>query len=117
METKSLLFGITGFILGGLLVSVAATTFDKPADDMSMDAMVKKLEDKRGDRFDEQFLTDMIVHHEAAVDMAKLAGTQAKHAEIKTLSKEIIAAQEREIDEMKQWQREWGYQNTDHMNH
>ncbi|HTK39500.1 MAG TPA: hypothetical protein VL362_01405 [Patescibacteria group bacterium] len=30
METKSLLYGIVGFILGGLLVSVAATTFDKP---------------------------------------------------------------------------------------
>jgi hypothetical protein len=31
METKSLLYGIIGFILGGLLVAVAATTFDKPA--------------------------------------------------------------------------------------
>jgi hypothetical protein len=35
METKPLLYGIIGFILGGLLVSVAATTFDKPATDMS----------------------------------------------------------------------------------
>jgi uncharacterized protein (DUF305 family) len=117
METKPLLFGIVGFILGGLLVSVAATTFDKPANDMSMDDMVKKLEDKKGDRFDEQFLTDMIVHHEGAVDMAKLAEKQAKHAEVKALSKEIITAQEKEIKEMKQWQQEWGYQNTDHMNH
>ncbi|HET8709174.1 MAG TPA: hypothetical protein VFL85_02735 [Candidatus Saccharimonadales bacterium] len=31
MDTKSLLYGIIGFILGGLLVSIAATTFDKPA--------------------------------------------------------------------------------------
>lgn len=31
MDTKALLYGIIGFILGGLLVSVAATTFDKPA--------------------------------------------------------------------------------------
>ena len=30
MDTKSLLIGIICFILGGLLVSVAATTFDKP---------------------------------------------------------------------------------------
>lgn len=30
MDTKSLLYGIIGFILGGLLVSIAATTFDKP---------------------------------------------------------------------------------------
>ncbi|MDB5165138.1 MAG: hypothetical protein JWM00_28 [Candidatus Saccharibacteria bacterium] len=30
MDTKSLLIGIICFILGGLLVSIAATTFDKP---------------------------------------------------------------------------------------
>lgn len=28
METKPLLYGLIGFFLGGLLVSVAATTFD-----------------------------------------------------------------------------------------
>lgn len=32
METKSLLYGLVGFFLGGLLVSIAATTFDKPVD-------------------------------------------------------------------------------------
>lgn len=30
METKPLLYGLIGFFLGGLLVSIAATTFDKP---------------------------------------------------------------------------------------
>ena len=30
MQTKELLYGLIGFFLGGLLVSVAATTFDKP---------------------------------------------------------------------------------------
>jgi len=29
METKPLLYGIIGFMLGGLLVSVAAVTFEK----------------------------------------------------------------------------------------
>jgi len=117
METKPLLFGIIGFLLGGLLVSVAATTFDKPADDMSMDDMVKRLEDKEGDKFDEQFITDMVVHHQAAVDMAKLAKDNAKHQEIKALSQDIITAQEKEIREMKRWQNEWGYQDTDSMSH
>lgn len=35
METKPLLYGIIGFMLGGLLVSIAATTFDKPTPDVS----------------------------------------------------------------------------------
>lgn len=30
METKPLLYGLIGFFIGGLLVSVAATTFEKP---------------------------------------------------------------------------------------
>ncbi len=30
METRPLLYGLIGFFIGGLLVSVAATTFDKP---------------------------------------------------------------------------------------
>ena len=29
METKPLLYGLIGFFIGGLLVSVAANTFDK----------------------------------------------------------------------------------------
>jgi hypothetical protein len=29
METKPLLYGLIGFFIGGLLVSVAATTFEK----------------------------------------------------------------------------------------
>jgi len=29
MDTKALLYGVIGFILGGLLVSIAATTFEK----------------------------------------------------------------------------------------
>lgn len=30
MDTKPLLYGLIGFFLGGLLVSIAATTFDRP---------------------------------------------------------------------------------------
>jgi hypothetical protein len=29
METKPLLFGLIGFFIGGLLVSIAASTFEK----------------------------------------------------------------------------------------
>lgn len=32
MDTKPLLYGLIGFFIGGLLVSIAATTFDKPKD-------------------------------------------------------------------------------------
>lgn len=41
--------------------------------------------------------------------MAKLAKERAQHGEIKQLSDEIIAAQEKEITQMRTWQNEWGY--------
>lgn len=120
MQTKPLLYALIGFFLGGLLVAIAATTFNKPDQEnasntntsmssMSMDAMTNDLKNKTGDEFDKAFITSMIAHHEGAVEMAKLSAKNAKHKEIKSLSNDIIAAQEKEITEMKQWQMDWGY--------
>lgn len=53
--------------------------------------------------FDLQFLDTMIAHHQGAIDMAKMAETKADRAELKSLAKSIIAAQEKEIAEMKSW--------------
>jgi uncharacterized protein (DUF305 family) len=112
METKPLLFGIIGFLMGGLIVSIAATTFEKPKDDTGMSSMVSSLEGKTGDEFDKAFISGMIVHHQDAIDMAKKAESQAKHQEIKDLSKAIIDTQQKEIDEMEQWQKDWGYSDS-----
>jgi uncharacterized protein (DUF305 family) len=57
----------------------------------------------------------MISHHEGAIDMALLSPTRAQHAEIKTLSEAIISAQTKEITEMKQWQKDWGYSEDEMM--
>ena len=121
METKSLLFGLVGFFLGGLIVSVAATQLDSnqgtnPSSEMSMSQMTNELSKKTGDDYDKAFIAYMIDHHQAAVDMAKLSAERASHQEIKDLSVSIITAQEKEISEMKQWQTKWGYSSTD-MNH
>lgn len=120
MQTKPLLYGLIGFFLGGLLVAIAATTFNKPDQEnasdtntsmssMSMDAMTDDLKNITGDEFDKAFISSMIAHHEGAVEMAKLSAKNAKHEEIKSLSNDIISAQEKEITEMKQWQMDWGY--------
>ena len=62
-----------------------------------------------GEEFDREFLKQMIVHHEQAVDMSKYADTNAKHQEIKDLARAVISDQEAEIAQMRQWQQEWGY--------
>jgi len=132
MQTKPLLYGLIGFFIGGFIVAVAATTFDKPdsketvsnntssMSSMSMDDMAADLRNKTADEYDKAFIAQMIVHHEGAVAMAKLSAHNAKHDEIKQLSQAIIAAQQKEIAEMKQWQRDWGYTGSmqmDHMQH
>jgi uncharacterized protein (DUF305 family) len=74
--------------------------------DMMRD-MAASLEGKTGDEFDRAFLEEMIVHHEGAVLMAEAALQNAERQEIKDLSVAIIAAQNREIADMKSWLSTW----------
>lgn len=72
-----------------------------------MQSMNAELQGKTGDAFDQAFLSEMIIHHQGAVEMAQLALTNAKHQEIKDLAKAIIAAQNKEIADMKGWMKAW----------
>jgi uncharacterized protein (DUF305 family) len=72
-----------------------------------MKGMMMDLENKTGDEFDKAFLSQMIMHHEGAVEMAKAAQQNAKHQEIKNMANDIISAQTREINQMKDWQKAW----------
>jgi uncharacterized protein (DUF305 family) len=76
-----------------------------------MSKMSSILEDKTGDDFDKAFLDGMVEHHQDAIDMAKMANTQANHQEIKDLSNDIIDTQQKEIDEMNAWKVKWGYRD------
>ena len=71
--------------------------------------MMESLHAKSGDEFDKAFLSQMIMHHQGALDMAKIAKENAKHQEIKTMADNIIKSQTAEIDQMKQWQQSWGH--------
>ncbi len=77
----------------------------------SMAGMTAELEGKTGDDFDKAFVEQMIMHHQSAIDMAAPGEQNAEHQEIKDLTKAIISAQTKEIQQMKQWQQEWGYDN------
>lgn len=78
----------------------------------SMDEMTASLQGKTGDAFDKAFLSEMVMHHEGAVQMAQQALQNAKHQEIKDLAQAIISAQNKEIAEMKSWEQQWyGTQN------
>lgn len=73
--------------------------------------MMNELNGKTGEAFDKAFLEQMIMHHQSAINMAAPGKTNAQHKEVKDLTAVIIAAQTKEIQQMKQWQKDWGYTN------
>lgn len=135
MNKKSLLFGISGLVIGVAatwIVSVFAVNgnhtnmmkmmgMDTKSNssqaamndgDMSMSQMMNSLQGKTGDDFDKTFITEMIAHHQGAIDMANLAKTNAKHDEIKSMANDIVTAQTKEITQLKTWQMDWGYTSS-----
>ena len=139
MENQKIMYGVGGLVLGGMLMflfvgngtekesSMNQNMMEKKTetamvkeeasthDGMSMGAMNEALKNKTGDEFDKAFIELMTEHHQGAIDMANLIDTRAKHQEIKTLGRGIIAAQTKEIKEMADWAKAWGYTNDDAM--
>ena len=118
---------IVGVALIGGGVYMVATNNRPDRDDMmphhvssqSTDGIVNKdsmdyrmYSQLKGEDYDRTFMANMIVHHQGAVDMAKLALTNAKHQELKDMANAIIAAQTKEITDMQTWQSNWGYEVT-----
>ena len=57
---------------------------------------------------DVDFMKQMRPHHQAAIDMAKVALTNGKDEDVKKLAQEIIAAQEKEIATIDAWLKKKG---------
>lgn len=76
-------------------------------EDMSMSQMMDTLSSKTGDDFDKEFIANMLVHHEGAVDMAQKAKESAKRSEVKDMAQDVIDAQSKEIEMMRGWYRDW----------
>jgi uncharacterized protein (DUF305 family) len=57
--------------------------------------------------FDRLFIDMMVPHHEAALEMARVAQERADRAEIKQLAADILRSQDAEITRMRQWRKEW----------
>lgn len=130
MSKNTIIAGIGGLVIGMLFTAIVAsqavrnnntavlrvmgvqTTKTADHSSMSMNDMTKQLEGKTGDEFDKAFIAMMIVHHQGAIDMAKMVEANAKHAELKKLGTDILSAQSKEIDMMQTWQTDWGYVST-----
>jgi predicted outer membrane protein len=135
MKNSILVSGIIGIVIG-IVVTYLSLTYSSSRQgnmmysnnpptmikeqpqgmNMSMNDMTSSLESKSGDEFDKAFISLMIDHHQGAIEMANFAKTLAKHNELKKLADDIIVAQTKEIDQMKTWQQQWGYENSNQVN-
>lgn len=64
---------------------------------------------------DVSFASEMIPHHQQAVDMAKLAATRSSNSQVKDLAARIEAAQGPEITTMSGWLKGWGQPMPENM--
>jgi uncharacterized protein (DUF305 family) len=75
---------------------------------MMTDDEMAELEAAEGDEFDRLFLEHMIEHHEGAIVMSQQVLEDGEDPEVAGLAQAVIAAQEAEIEQMRDWQQEWG---------
>jgi uncharacterized protein (DUF305 family) len=66
-----------------------------------------KLEAASGAAFDTMFLQMMSRHHQGAIKMARTAATKASRPELKAMAGRMIEAQNQEVAQMAQWEKEW----------
>lgn len=57
--------------------------------------------------FEIKFMTDMIDHHQMAIEMAEICLDKAVHEELRTTCQNIIATQSAETQQMQSWLQDW----------
>ncbi len=75
-----------------------------------MNKMMKEMEalkKAKDAEFDKKFLDMMSEHHKGAIAMSKLVPDRTDRAELKQLAGKIIKDQEKEIEQMKGWEKSW----------
>lgn len=82
-----------------------AKTLGLTTENMGMDMSMTALE--KAKPFDRAFIDAMVPHHQGAIRMARAELANGTNAELKTLAKAIVSAQEKEITEMNEWRTKW----------
>lgn len=85
----------------------AQMTGDVPKDMTAMNDMMVKYLGKKDADYEKRFIDMMIPHHEGAIRSAKHAVENTDRPELKEMAKKAIEEQEKEIEKLKKWRKEW----------
>lgn len=96
-----------GYIFGASNKNVSNTQNTYQSSNMGhmMHNMSSSLEGKTGDDLNKEFLEQMIIHHQGAIEMADTILRNSNSVELKKFSQDIISVQSREINMMQNWLR------------
>jgi uncharacterized protein (DUF305 family) len=86
----------------GMTMKPATSPADK-AFAASMKTMMNGMHVKTTGKPDKDFVLMMMPHHQGAIDMAKVELQYGTDPELRQLATDIVAAQEKEIAQMKAW--------------
>ena len=68
---------------------------------------MKALEKASGKTFDVYWMSQMIAHHNAAVDMAKFVLKEGRDARVKKAAQDIVKVQSSEVKQLTTWLKSW----------
>lgn len=84
-----------------------------PAENMQLPGMssmnmdMSHMQSMSGHALDMMFIDMMIPHHEGGLAMGQDALAKAEHPELRELAQKMVEKQKKEIDQMKQWKKDW----------
>ena len=87
-------------LLGAIALALGACGKDENADAPGPAAAPTEAPRVSGNGIDRGFVTEMVPHHESAVEMAQIAEQRAEQPQIRRLSEAIITTQNTEIRQM-----------------
>lgn len=81
----------------------SAVATPMPQDQRSME----RLQSLRGRDFEIEYMRAMIMHHNEAVNMARIAAQRASHPELRQAASKIVRDQSAEIEQLRGWLSSW----------
>ncbi|HAA28902.1 MAG TPA: DUF305 domain-containing protein [Cyanobacteria bacterium UBA8553] len=113
MNKKTLIYGFVGLFTSSAIATEAIATSTQAQSSRSrhqphhIESQRTPAQRGTSQQSERHFIEMMIPHHQDAVEMADLALSRAKRPEIKRLAQAIKTDQNREIQQMRTWYRQW----------
>lgn len=101
--------GIAAGLLFGALFGYGIANAVFNSKDSETALAVKRMIDQKDTQsaLERHFIEQMVPHHQGAIDMARLVMQKSKKPEVRTMAQNILATQQMEIDDMREWYKEW----------